>query len=88
MCIVILPRQLAARVDGQVRFDRPETELLALLSGLAKDFPKLKEAIMGSDGAPSPFLGVFVDGEQWDGESEAPLAPGSQVQLVAAVAGG
>lgn len=88
MCTVILPRQLASRADGLARLERSETELGALLSGLAAEFPKLKEAILGADGAPSPFLGVFVDGEQWDGESALALSAGSQVQLVAAVAGG
>ena len=88
MCIVILPRQLAARANYQIRLERLERDIPALLRGLGADHPELGQAILGAGGAPSPFLGVFVDGEQWDGERDIALSAGSSVQLVAAVAGG
>lgn len=88
MCIVILPRQLASRAGGLARLERNEADVLSLLQGLGSDHPKLAEAILGAEGAPSPFLGVFVDGSQWDGEETLALSKHSQVQLVAAVAGG
>lgn len=88
MCIVILPRQLASRAGGQARFERSERDIPSLLQALGAEHPQLGEAILGAGGRASPFLGVFVDGEQWDGEEALDLAPGSSVQLVAAVAGG
>lgn len=88
MCIVILPRQLASRAGGQVRLESPERNIVALLRALGAQHPQLGEAILGSEGRPSPFLGVFVDGVQWDGEEEVELGAASSVQLIAAVAGG
>jgi hypothetical protein len=88
MCIVILPRQLASRAGGLVRLERAERDIPSLLQGLSAEHPKLGEALLGVGGAASPFLGVFVDGSQWDGEEHLTLGEQSQVQLVAAVAGG
>lgn len=88
MCIVTLPRQLAARAGGLTRLSRSETDIPSLLRALGNDHPELGQAILGAQGVPSPFLGVFVDGQQWDGEEQIALGPDSRVQLVAAVAGG
>lgn len=88
MCVIILPRQLASRAGGQTRLESCERDIPSLLRSLGALHPKLGEAILGAGGRPSPFLGVFVDGEQWDGEEAIELSAGSSVQLVAAVAGG
>jgi molybdopterin converting factor small subunit len=82
VAVVLLPSLLATEAGGQGRF-----ELEAATVGEALQALPIRDLIFDERGALRPLVNVYVDRTQVD-DLGAPLETGTEVRLVAAVAGG
>jgi molybdopterin converting factor small subunit len=82
MAVILLPSLLATEAGGQGRF---ELEAATVREAL-RELP-IRDLIFDERGELRPLVNVYVDRTQVD-DLSAPLAPGTEVRLVAAVAGG
>ena len=82
MAVILLPSLLATEAGGQGRF---ELEAATVREAL-RELP-IRDLIFDERGELRPLVNVYVDRTQVD-DLSAPLAPGTEIRLVAAVAGG
>ena len=82
MAVVLLPSLLATEAGGRGRFELEATTVREALRALP-----IRDLIFDERGDLRPLVNVYVDRTQVD-DLSAPLAPGTEVRLVAAVAGG
>ena len=82
MAVILLPSLLATEAGGQGRF---ELEAATVREAL-RELP-IRDLIFDERGELRPLVNVYVDRTQVD-DLSAPLAPRTEIRLVAAVAGG
>jgi molybdopterin synthase sulfur carrier subunit len=82
MAVILLPSLLAREAGGNGRF---ETEAPTVREAL-HDLP-IRDLLFDERGTLRPLVNVYVDRAQID-DLETPLSEGTEVRLVAAVAGG
>ena len=83
MPVVRLPAILAVEAGGRASFETDAATLREALLGLP-----VADLLFEARGALRPLVNVYVDGEDARAALDAPLAPGAEVRVVAAVAGG
>jgi sulfur-carrier protein len=85
LAVVLLPSLLAAEAGGRRRF-----ELEAPTLGDALRALPIRDLVLDEEGSLRPLVNVYVDGDdsRSRGGLEAPLEPGAEVRIVAAIAGG
>ena len=85
MAVVTLPSLLAAQAGGQKRFEVEAGTVRDALRALP-----IRDLIFDETGMLRPLVNVYVDGvdARDRGGLAAELAPGADVRVVAAVAGG
>ncbi|HZX26901.1 MAG TPA: MoaD/ThiS family protein [Telluria sp.] len=90
MITLILPAALRPLAADRKSLQLPAATLDEVFRRLDAIAPLIRPQVLDDAGQVRPFVGLFVDGEQVSGLSDAPaqLTPGSQVMLVMAVAGG
>jgi molybdopterin converting factor small subunit len=89
MSVVRIPPTLREETGGEREVLAEGENVRELLDDLTAKFPRLRERIMRDDSV-APFVNVYVDGEDVrtrDG-LETPVANGSTVILLPAMAGG
>lgn len=82
MAVVLLPSLLATEAGGQGRFELEAATVREALQALP-----IRDLIFDERGELRPLVNVYVDRTQVD-DLAAPLEAGTEVRLVAAVAGG
>ena len=82
MAVILLPSLLATEAGGQGRFELEAATVREALRALP-----IRDLIFDERGELRPLVNVYVDSAQVD-DLAAPLEPGAEVRLVAAVAGG
>lgn len=93
MITMQLPAQLARLADlpeGHRQISLDGTTLGEAMANLDLKAPMLRSQLVDADGCFRQFVGFFVDGQQLEelGDGTMPLRPGSEIVVVAAVAGG
>ncbi len=73
MAVVLLPSLLAREAGGEGRFET--------------DAPTIRDLLFDERGTLRPLVNVYVDRAQIN-DLETPLEAGTEIRLVAAVAGG
>jgi molybdopterin converting factor small subunit len=88
MAALILPRSLAALVPGLPHRAEIEGATVAeLIAGLDARWPGVADRLCDAGPSIREHINVFVDGERV-GSLDAPVASGSTVHVIPAVAGG
>lgn len=90
MITLTLPASLRPLADGRKTLQLAAATLDEAFRRLDETAPLIRPQVLDDAGQVRPFVGLFVNGEQVGGlqDGPAPLAPGSQLMLVMAVAGG
>ncbi len=87
MAVVHLPRSLVALLPGTPRVvEASGSDVEAVLGALEAAYPGILDRLCEPGPVIRPFINVFVDGARADLPS--PVAPGSVIHVVPAVAGG
>jgi molybdopterin synthase sulfur carrier subunit len=83
--VILLPSLLAAEAGGQKRFELEAATLGEVLAALP-----IADLLLDERGGLRRLVNVYVDGEdaRQSGGLAMPLAPESEVRLVASIAGG
>jgi hypothetical protein len=86
----ILPNQLAQIAGGQKKLQYQSENLRTMIEDLCTDYPAMRTIIFDGKNNISPFIGVFVDGEQiFEKNIEHIFIRSFQtVQFISAIAGG
>jgi len=82
MAVILLPSLLAREAGGEGRFETDAPNVREALRGLP-----IRDLLFDERGTLRPLVNVYVDRTQID-DLETPLEAGTEVRLVAAVAGG
>jgi sulfur-carrier protein len=82
MAVVLLPSLLAREAGGEGRFETDSETVLEALRGLP-----IRDLLFDERGTLRPLVNVYVDRTQVD-DLETPVEEGTEIRLVAAVAGG
>lgn len=82
MAVILLPSLLAREAGGEGRFETGAPTVREALSGLP-----IRDLLFDERGTLRPLVNVYVDRAQID-DLETPLEEGTEIRLVAAVAGG
>jgi sulfur-carrier protein len=82
MAVILLPSLLAREAGGEGRFETDAPTVGEALRGLP-----IRDLLFDERGTLRPLVNVYVDRTQVD-DLAAPLESGTEVRLVAAVAGG
>lgn len=87
---VLIPTPLRGFTDGEAQVSGRGETVGELLDSLDAAYPGLAERIREEDGQLRRFVNVFVNGENVRDRSGAatPLAPGDEVGIIPAMAGG
>jgi sulfur-carrier protein len=88
--VVKIPSQLRPAAEGEAQAEVDGTTVQEVLDGLFDRFGELRARIADDDGSLRRFVNVYVAGEDirfLDGLS-TPVADGSEVTILPAVAGG
>jgi molybdopterin converting factor small subunit len=88
--VVKIPTQLRAAAGGEAEATVEGATVQEVLDGLFDQFGELRARISDGDGALRRFVNVYVGGEDirfLDG-LQTPVADGSEVTILPAVAGG
>jgi len=88
--VVKIPTQLRPAAEGEAQAEVDGTTVQEVLDGLFDRFGELRARIADDDGSLRRFVNVYVAGEDirfLDGLS-TPVADGSEVTILPAVAGG
>lgn len=90
MITLTLPASLRPLADGRKTLQLAAATLDEAFRRLDETAPLIRPQVLDEAGGLRPFVGLFVNGEQVGALADAPaaLAPGSQLMLVLAVAGG
>ena len=84
-----LPTVLRPLADGSPVVEIDASDLTALRQEIRGRYPALAERVYEADGSWRDFVNVFVDGEDARYlEPAAPIAKGSEIQLLPAISGG
>jgi molybdopterin converting factor small subunit len=87
MATVILPRSLVVLFPGAARKVEVDASTVAdAISALDQRWPGVRDRLCERDTALREFINVYVDG--LPGGLQTPVAPGSTVHILPAVAGG
>lgn len=90
MTRIVIPTSLRPHVDGKRSVEIDGDNVGAILTTLAKEYPKLKSHLYDDAGRLVAFINVFVNDENIrdrDGE-ETKLTERDEILLVPAMAGG
>jgi molybdopterin converting factor small subunit len=82
MAVVLLPSLLAREAGGEGRFETDATTVRDALEGLP-----IRDLLFDERGTLRPLVNVYVDRTQVD-DLATSVSEGSEIRLVAAVAGG
>ena len=82
MAVILLPSLLAREAGGEGRFETDAPNVRAALQGLP-----IADLLFDERGTLRPLVNVYVDRVQID-DLAPPLEDGTEIRLVAAVAGG
>ncbi|MCC3266085.1 MoaD/ThiS family protein [Arthrobacter gengyunqii] len=90
---LVLPAALSADAGGVrelVRDSRPDLTAAGLLDGLAAEYPRLERRIRDEAGQLRRYVNVYLDGEELRALNglASLVPPGSEVLILASVAGG
>jgi molybdopterin synthase sulfur carrier subunit len=88
--LVKIPTQLRAAADGEAEAQVEGATVQEVLDGLFDRYDELRARISDEDGSLRRFVNVYVAGEDirfLDG-LDTPVADGSEVTILPAVAGG
>jgi molybdopterin synthase sulfur carrier subunit len=90
MIVFKLPTQLRAFAEGRKTVEVDAATLGDAFNRLDETAPMIRSQVFDASGDVRPFVGVFVNADQIAGLSDGKrdLAPGSQVAIILAVAGG
>ena len=84
-----LPTVLRPLADGSPVVEIDASDLTTLEREIRGRYPALADRVYESDGSWRDFVNVFVDGEDARYlERGAPIAKGSEIQLLPAISGG
>jgi molybdopterin converting factor small subunit len=87
MTLVHIPRSLAALIPGMPRtVEVTGEDVRSVMLALEAAYPGVLDRVCEPGPRIRPFINVFVDGSRADLAS--PVAPGSVIHVVPAVAGG
>ena len=84
---VLLPTPLARYTGGRREAQADGATLDAVLADLDRQYPGLRFRVVDEQGRIRPHIKMFVNREQ-AATLAAPLAPGDEVLVVAALSGG
>jgi molybdopterin converting factor small subunit len=82
VAVILLPSLLAREAGGEGRFEKDAATVRDALQGLP-----IADLLFDERGTLRPLVNVYVNREQVDGV-DVEVAPGDEIRLVAAVAGG
>ena len=86
---VEVPPPYRGPTRGEARIEVEGASVRACLDEIEARYPGFLEQVLGPDGRPHRFVRLFVNGVQLDaGSLDAPVAPGDDIQVLAAIAGG
>jgi sulfur-carrier protein len=87
---VRIPTVLRAATDGRRTVDIEGSTVGDVLGQLVEDHPGVRAQVFGDDGALHRFLNIYVndDDVRYTGGLGTSVAPGDEVTLLPAVAGG
>lgn len=87
---VLIPTPLRRYTGGEARVTVLGADVRAALDALEAQFPGIGERLRDDSGQMRRFVNVFVNGRNIrDGEGvETPLAPGDELGIIPAMAGG
>jgi molybdopterin converting factor small subunit len=90
MITIKLPSQLRALAEGRKTLEVEAATLGEAFKRVDEVAPMIRSQVLDETGSVRAFVGVFVNSEQMAalGDGSLALAPGSQVSIVMAVAGG
>lgn len=90
MARVLFPQQLSHLTGNCSRVDIDSDSLAELLEKMCSSYPRLTAVLFDSERRVSPFIGLFINGEQLATTElhTVKLVSKSEIQIVAAVAGG
>lgn len=85
-----LPTVLSRLAENQRTIQLEGPTVKAVISGAAERFPQLAPRLRGANGAPHPFLNIYLNDEdiRFNGGLDAPVKDGDEVTVVPAIAGG
>ena len=84
---VLLPSPLASYTGARREVDAQGSTLAELLADLDRRYPGIRFRVVDEQDAVRPHIKIFVNREQ-AASLAAPLAPGDEVLVVAALSGG
>jgi len=89
MPTVSIPPPYQGPTQGVARVEVDGATVEACLRGVGDLYPGLIEMLIDGSGAVHRFVKLFVNGEEIDRAAlDTPVAPGDEVEILAAVAGG
>jgi len=85
-----LPTVLSRLAENQRAIELPAGTVREVINGAAKKFPALAPRIRDDQGAPHPFVNIFLNDEdiRFNGGLDASVKDGDEVTLVPAISGG
>ena len=85
-----LPTVLSRLADNQRAIELDASTVRDVINGVASRFPALAPRIKDEQGAPHPFLNVYLNDEdiRFNGGLDATVKDGDEVTLVPAISGG
>ena len=87
---VRIPTPLRSATDGQAKVETHGSNLREVFTGLEQQHPGVSERLFDENGDIRRFVNVFVDDEdvRFQNGLDTPVADGSTVSIIPAVAGG
>jgi molybdopterin converting factor small subunit len=86
MATVVVPAVLRPLADGATSVEAAGATVREIIADLVRQHERLKDRIIDANGI-RPEVFIAVDGQEVQ-DPEAPVAPGAQVHILPAIAGG
>ena len=85
-----LPTVLSRLAENRRALELEGATVGAVIAGAAERFPQLAPRLRDANGAPHPFLNIYLNDEdiRFNGGLQAPVKDGDEVTVVPAIAGG
>ena len=85
-----LPTVLSRLAENQRAIELDATTVRDVINGVANRFPALAPRIKDEQGAPHPFINIYLNDEdiRFNGGLDATVKDGDEVTLVPAISGG
>lgn len=87
---ITLSTALARFTNGEKQFTVPPGSFSDVMDHIHARHPLLRDKLTGTGTRPLPFINIFINGEdvRHDFDPDLMVAPGAEVLIMSAVAGG